>query len=180
MGPVGGVRGLLVYGVLTPRWDIARGGVGALVAGIALFLVGFLFFEGVLGLDGRPTGDLAKVVVQGALVFLGLLVIVGAFMVVWWISDIRRGALMRPDRSRPEIMLHLAAELVTAALLAAWGGLLLAGGTAGVALAGLGALGYTVIASPGYFLARRERAPVIMFAVLFALTATAIGGLLAM
>ena len=106
-------------------------------------------------------------------------VIVGAFMVVWWIIDIRRGALMRPDRSRPEIMLHLAAELVTAALLVAGGALLSPGGNTGVALVGLGALLYTVINSPGYFLARRERAPVIMFAVLFALTATAIGGLLA-
>jgi len=101
----------------------------------------------------------------------------GVVMVAWWIISIRGGALRLPDRSRPEIGLHLAAELVTAALLAGGGGLLLAGGSAGVALAGLGALLYTVIASPGYFLARRERAPAIMFTVLLAATAAAITGL---
>ena len=105
-------------------------------------------------------------------------VITGAFMVVWWVIGIGRGALRRPDRSRPQIMLHLAAELVTAALLVAGGALLSPGGNTGVALVGLGALLYTVIASPGYFLARRERAPIVMFAVLLVLTAVAIGGLL--
>ncbi len=104
----------------------------------------------------------------------------GVLMVIWWIISIRGGALRRPDRSQPEILLHVAAELVTAGLLAAGGGLLLAGGTAGVALVGLGALLYSVINSPPYFLARREWAPVIMFAVLLALTAVAISGLLVM
>ena len=42
----------------------------------------------------------------------------GVVMVAWWIVSIRGGALRRPDRSPPEIALHLAAELVTAALLA--------------------------------------------------------------
>lgn len=55
-----------------------------------------------------------------------------------------------PDRTRPEIVVHLAAESVTAALLAA-------GGSTGIALAGLGMLLYSVIASPGYFAARHER-----------------------
>jgi hypothetical protein len=105
-------------------------------------------------------------------------VIVGVFMAAWWVTGIRRGALNRPDRSRSEIMLHLAAELATAALLAAGGALLLAGGAAGVALVGLGALLYTVIASPGYFIARHERAPAVMFAVLLVLTAAAITGVL--
>jgi hypothetical protein len=52
--------------------------------------------------------------------------------------------------------LHLAAELVTAAALAAGGALLIAGGMTGPALAGLGMLLYTVIASPGYFIARHQ------------------------
>ena len=68
-------------------------------------------------------------------------------MAAWWAVDIRRGALAR-DRARPEIILHLAAELVTAALLVAGGAVLVAGGITGVALAGLGMLLYTVIASP--------------------------------
>ena len=43
-----------------------------------------------------------------------------------------------------------------------------------MALVGLGMLLYTVIQSPGYFLARHERAPVVMFAVLALLTIAAI------
>lgn len=78
--------------------------------------------------------------------------------------------------SRPEIMLHLAAE--------GWPppcwlpGCAAAGGRD---RPGGGAALSTVIASPGYFLARRERAPVsIMVAVLLALTATAASGPLVM
>lgn len=63
---------------------------------------------------------------------------VGVLMVAWWMVDIRRGALARPGRSRPEMVLHLAAELVTAGLLAAGGALLIAVGATGLALAGLG------------------------------------------
>ena len=45
----GGVGvGLLLYGLLTGRGDVARGGLASLVTGIVLFLVGFLFFEGLL------------------------------------------------------------------------------------------------------------------------------------
>ena len=67
------------------------------------------------GLGGQPGGMRSCVGVY--------CVITGAFMVVWWVIGIRRGALMRPDRSRPEIMLHLAAELVRAALPLAGGAL---------------------------------------------------------
>jgi hypothetical protein len=104
--------------------------------------------------------------------------VVGVLMVVWWGVDIRRGALARPDRSRPEIALHLAAELVTAGLLVTGGVLLIAAGMAGLALAGLGMLLYTVIASPGYFVARHQLAPAAMFAILAVLTAAAIAGIL--
>jgi hypothetical protein len=55
----GGVGvGLLLYGLLTRRGDIARGGLGSLVTGIVLFLVGFLFFEGLLHLDGDRFSNL--------------------------------------------------------------------------------------------------------------------------
>jgi hypothetical protein len=100
--------------------------------------------------------------------------VMGVFMVVWWALDISRGALARPDRSRPEIVLHLAAELVTAGLLVAGGALLIAEGISSLALAGLGMLLYTVIASPGYFIARHEWPPAAMFAVLIVLTIAAI------
>lgn len=99
---------------------------------------------------------------------------VAAFMAVWWGLALRNGALSRPDRSRGEIALHLTAELVTALLLAVGGAVLVRGGARSLALVGLGMLLYTVIQSPGYFLARREWPPVVMFAVLAALTTVAI------
>ena len=46
---------------------------------------------------------------------------IGVLMVAWWAAELSRGAPARPDRSRPEIVLHLTAELVTAALPAAGG-----------------------------------------------------------
>jgi hypothetical protein len=80
VAPGGVGLGLFLYGILVGRWDTARGGLGALIAGVAIFLVGYLFFEGLLGLDGRPAGDLAKLAVPAAIVGLGILVIVGAFL----------------------------------------------------------------------------------------------------
>lgn len=62
--------GLLVYGLLTRQPAVARAGLGPLVAGLALFLLGLLFFEGVLGLSGRAFGGL-DVVGAVALVVLG-------------------------------------------------------------------------------------------------------------
>jgi hypothetical protein len=99
---------------------------------------------------------------------------VAALMTLWWSMEIRNGVLSRPDRSRGEIALHLTAELATALLLGCGGVLLALGGTRYVALVGLGMLMYTVIQSPGYFLARRELPPVVMFAVLAVLTIAAI------
>jgi hypothetical protein len=101
---------------------------------------------------------------------------VAALMGLWWGIDIRNGALNRPDRSRGEIALHLAAELVTALLLAAGGVVLGRDGSRWLALVGLGMLLYTLIQSPGYFVARHELAPVVMFAVLAVLTVVAIVG----
>lgn len=99
---------------------------------------------------------------------------VGVLMLAWWSLDVRRGALRRPDRTTAEIALHLVAELLTAATLIAGGLLVLVDVTAALAMVGLGMLLYTVVQSPGYFLARREREPVWMFLVLQILTVTAI------
>lgn len=101
-------------------------------------------------------------------------VAVAVLMALWWGSEIRNGALKRPDRSRGEIALHLTAEMATALLLAIGGVLLARSGPRWLALVGLGMLLYTVIQSPGYFLARQEPAPVVMFGVLAVLTLAAI------
>ncbi len=99
---------------------------------------------------------------------------VAGLMGSWWGIEIRNGALRRTDRSRGEIMLHLAAELATALLLVVGGAVLGRGGGRWLALVALGMLLYTVIQSPGYFLTRRELAPVVMFAALGLLTVAAI------
>jgi hypothetical protein len=95
-------------------------------------------------------------------------VVVGLFMIAWWGLDLRRGAWHRGDRSHAELGLHLVAEAGTAALLVGSGIALLLGGARAErwALLALGMLLYTVVVSPGYFLARRELPPVWMFAVL--------------
>jgi hypothetical protein len=101
-------------------------------------------------------------------------IVVGVTIAGWWAVELRGGVLDRPDRTRAELGLHLAAELLTAAVLLLGGALLLAGRAPTVALVGLGMLLYTTIQSPGYFLARGEPGPVAMFAVLVASTAIAI------
>ncbi len=104
--------------------------------------------------------------------------LVGVSMVVWWGVELRNGVLSRPDRSRPEITLHVVAEVVTAAVLVAGGIVMLAGGSTGLALVGLGLLLYAGIQSPGYFLDRGERSMVAMFAALVMITIVAIAVLL--
>jgi hypothetical protein len=99
---------------------------------------------------------------------------VGLLMAGWWTVELRGGALERPDRARVELGLHLLAEFATAAALVAGGALLLATDAAGLTLVGLGMLLYTVIQSPGYFLARGEREPAAMFAILIAATLSAL------
>jgi hypothetical protein len=105
-------------------------------------------------------------------------ILVGIAMGAWWAVELRGGVFDRPDRTRAELGLHLAAELLTAAALLAGGVLLLAGHAPGVALVGLGMLLYTTIQSPGYFLARGERGPLAMFGVLVVATVLAIALLL--
>lgn len=99
---------------------------------------------------------------------------VGVLMLGWWAVDVRGGALGRPDRRPAEIRLHLAAEVVTAVVLVVGGACVLLDGPASLLLVGLGMLLYTVIQSPGYFLARREAVPVVMFAALAVATVAAI------
>jgi ribose/xylose/arabinose/galactoside ABC-type transport system permease subunit len=94
---------------------------------------------------------------------------IGVFMVAWWSLDLRRGALRRGDRTPVEIGLHLGAELATAAMLVVGGVVFLTTDARNVALVALGMLLYTVIQSPGYFVARNEHAQAAMFGVLLIL-----------
>ena len=90
----GGVGvGLTVYGLLTRRRDDLRSGLVTLFVGIVMFLVGFLFFEGVVGLSGDRFADWTELVVPLILVGIGILVIVGAFVPGPW----RQPSVAVPD-----------------------------------------------------------------------------------
>ena len=77
VAPGGVGAGLLLYGTLTRRGDIAWGGLASLLAGIVLFLVGFLFFEGILQLDGSRFGNLTDVAVPIVIMGIGAVIVVG-------------------------------------------------------------------------------------------------------
>ena len=84
VAPGGVGLGLAIYGLATGRRDDLRGGLGALGVGIVLFLVGFLFFEGVLDLSDGRFDELTEVAVPVLLVAIGIVVIVGAFVPGPW------------------------------------------------------------------------------------------------
>jgi hypothetical protein len=84
VAPGGVGLGLTIFGLATGRRDDLRGGLGALGAGIVIFLVGFLFFEGVIGLSGDRFAELTEVAVPVALVGIGIVVIAGAFVPGPW------------------------------------------------------------------------------------------------
>ena len=81
----GGVGvGLTVYGLLSRRQDDLRSGLATLFVGIVIFLVGFLFFEGVLSLSGDQFADWTEFAIPLLLVGIGVLVIIGAFVPGPW------------------------------------------------------------------------------------------------
>jgi hypothetical protein len=95
---------------------------------------------------------------------------VGTLMIVDGPLTYMPASFAREDRTANEIRLHPAAKMIIAGLLVAAGVVLPGHGTAAVALVALGMLLYTLIQSPGYFLARHQPARAAMFAVLAVLT----------
>jgi hypothetical protein len=74
VAPGGVGLGLLLYGLLTGQRDVARSGVPVLGVGLALFLAFGLFFEGVIGLNGRSLAGL-ETILAGGIVVLGVLIL---------------------------------------------------------------------------------------------------------
>lgn len=104
---------------------------------------------------------------------------IGLFMTGFW-AYLFVARRVEGHQNPVELAYHVAAELLTAALLVASGIGLLSEADWAMALSflALGMLLYTVIASPGFYAARRERAMVTMFIVLVILTILAIIALL--
>lgn len=93
---------------------------------------------------------------------------IGVLMVGQWVVALLTNRVPELESRPIEIRLHLIAEFATAIVLIVGG----IGTLAGVGIAppvllfGLGMLTYTAIVSPGWFLARGQHAPVVMFAVI--------------
>ncbi len=90
---------LLVYGFVFGRRDLVRGGMGALSVGVVLFLVGALFFEGILDISDLRGSTLGGLILPAAVIALGVLVLIGAFMPRrWWRDDLWNGERWRGGR----------------------------------------------------------------------------------
>jgi hypothetical protein len=54
VGPAASGLGMVLWGIRTADPAEIRNGTWALLGGLGIFLVGFLFFEGVIGISGEP------------------------------------------------------------------------------------------------------------------------------
>ncbi len=75
VGPAASGLGMLLWGVRTANGIEVRNGTWSLLGGLALFLVGYLFFEGVIGISGQrlalPEWLLPALVIAIGVVILG-------------------------------------------------------------------------------------------------------------
>lgn len=79
VGPFAAGFGMLTYGLANRFQDLVSQGVAALAVGAALFLVGFFFFEGVLGLSGEPIPAVRDIFPYAAIGLGALLIVVSLF-----------------------------------------------------------------------------------------------------
>jgi hypothetical protein len=81
VAPFGVGLGMFLFGLFTGAPPIMRAGIGPMVVGLVIFLVGYVFFEGMIGLSGEPfQGSLAPALLIG----LGVLLVIGAFLAPRW------------------------------------------------------------------------------------------------
>jgi len=78
VGPGGSGLGQLLYGTRSGDRKMARDGFWSIVTGLGLFAVGFIFFEGVIGLSGEPWPFPAWVM-PVAIIVIGLLLLLRGF-----------------------------------------------------------------------------------------------------
>jgi hypothetical protein len=106
------------------------------------------------------------------------MVITGVGMAAFWAMLLLTRSVPEVEMGDKEIWFHIAAEYLTAAALAAAGVATIvapeARWSAVVSAAAFGALVYTLIQSPGYYVERRNPPMVAMFAGFWAITLPAI------
>ena len=99
-------------------------------------------------------------------------IFVGLSMISMWIMFYCTGGIPELNTKPAEIMLHIAAEIITAITLIIGGYALYSKKDWGLQVycLSMGMLLYTLIASPGYYIQRGEIPFIIMFSVLFLLS----------
>jgi hypothetical protein len=75
VGPGGSGLGMLLYGARSGNSKLARAGFWQVLTAIGLFLAGFIFFEGIIGISGRRL-PLPEWVLPAAVIGLGVLVLI--------------------------------------------------------------------------------------------------------
>ena len=79
VGPGAAGFGMLTYGLVNRFDDLIRGGLSSLGVGIALFIVGFFFFEGVLGLSGDAVPEVGDAFPLASIGLGAILVVLSLF-----------------------------------------------------------------------------------------------------
>jgi hypothetical protein len=74
IGPFGSGLGMVLHGTVHRQPELVRGGWWPLITGIGLFIVGFIFFEGIIGLSGDRL-DLPDWVLPVLLIGFGVVVL---------------------------------------------------------------------------------------------------------
>jgi hypothetical protein len=74
VGPAASGLGMTLWGIRTGDATEIRNGTWALLGGLAIFVVGFLFFEGVIGLSGEPI-PLPEWLLPAAVIAIGVVIL---------------------------------------------------------------------------------------------------------
>ena len=74
VGPAASGLGMVLWGIRSADPAEIRNGTWALLGGLGIFLVGFLFFEGVIGISGEPL-PLPDWVLPAVVIAIGVVVL---------------------------------------------------------------------------------------------------------
>jgi hypothetical protein len=78
VGPGGSGLGMLLYGTRSGNFKMARDGFWQVLVAVGLFMAGFVFFEGIIGISGGRL-PLPEWVLPAAVIGLGVLVLLRGF-----------------------------------------------------------------------------------------------------
>jgi hypothetical protein len=78
VGPGGSGLGMLLYGTRSGNFKMARDGFWQVLVAIGLFLAGFIFFEGIIGISGGRL-PLPEWLLPAAVIGIGVLVLLRGF-----------------------------------------------------------------------------------------------------